>query len=70
MVHMRFNEIFCDEDPLALFGNKNVVVLGDLLQLPPVKADFVFEKIKQRAREKAIGGFGMHAPLWESFEYQ
>ena len=38
-MHLRLKDIFTPEDDAALFGDKSMVLFGDLLQLPPVKAN-------------------------------
>ena len=40
-IHMRLCEVFQSKD---LFANKSIILVGDLLQLPPVKGKFVFER--------------------------
>ena len=40
IINNRLTEIFDSNQP---FGNINIIVLGDLFQLRPVKASFIFE---------------------------
>ena len=40
-IHMRLREIFQCDDP---FANKSILLVGDLLQLPPVKQHYIFDK--------------------------
>ena len=40
-IHMRLREIFQCND---LFANKSILLVGDLLQLKPVKATYIFNK--------------------------
>ena len=44
-IHMRLKEIF-QTDVEQLFANINMVFVGDLMQLPPVKAVMVFKTPK------------------------
>jgi hypothetical protein len=41
MVHMRICEIFDNDEP---FGGKNVLLLGDLLQMKPPRGSYIFKK--------------------------
>ena len=41
-IHMRLNDIYESDD---WFGGKNVLFVGDILQLPPVNGNPVFEKV-------------------------
>ena len=43
MIHKRLCEIFVSDDP---FAGKAILLVGDLLQLRPVKARYIFEKPK------------------------
>ena len=38
-MHLRLKDIFTPEDDASLFGDKSMVLFGDLLQLPPVEAN-------------------------------
>ena len=51
-IHLRMEEIFggCD-----WFGSMNVVFVGDLLQLPPVKGSHVFEAINSKMIQSKLG---------------
>jgi PIF1-like helicase/Helicase len=67
-MHRRLNEVLSfniDES----FGGKNVLLLGDLLQLPPVNADFCFEQITSEANKKVFGTVGTYS-VWNEFEYK
>ena len=43
MIHKRLCEIFVSED---YFGGKAIILVGDLMQLRPVKAKYIFDKPK------------------------
>ena len=60
-VHRRLSEIFQCED---LFANKSIVLVGDLLQLEPVKATYVFKKPKNQH----FAAFDNVMHVWRSFE--
>jgi hypothetical protein len=59
-IHVRLCEIFQTDD---IFGNIGVILVGDLLQLPPVKGNYIFE----RPRNTHFASFHDVSPLWESF---
>ena len=60
-IHMRLREIFqCDD----LFANKSILLVGDLLQLPPVRASYIFKQPKN----KRFWGLYKDNNLWESFK--
>ena len=61
-VHRRLQEIFVSKD---LFGGKSILLVGDLLQLPPVKGRPIFAKPKC---EKNISLWSSNENLWSSFE--
>ena len=44
-IHLRLQEVFGGYD---IFGSRNILFVGDLLQLPPVKAEPVFETISKK----------------------
>jgi hypothetical protein len=56
-IHFRLHEIFANE---SIFGGINILVFGDLMQLPPVRGSPVF---KQPLRQK--GSFD----LWSTFSF-
>lgn len=59
-IHKRLVEIFqCDD----LFANKTIILVGDLLQLPPVKARYIFDT----AKSKHFQCLHRISPLWQSF---
>ena len=60
-IHRRLVEIFqCEE----LFANKSILLVGDLLQLPPVKASYVFSTPKSQHFKSQH----KNTPLWKSFQ--
>uniref|UniRef100_A0ABD2WQD3 ATP-dependent DNA helicase n=1 Tax=Trichogramma kaykai TaxID=54128 RepID=A0ABD2WQD3_9HYME len=68
-IHLRLTEIFNTSDERdGWFGKINIVVFGDLLQLPPVKEDFSFVQLSKEKIEKYIGGTDTFN-LWSLFEY-
>ena len=60
-IHKRLCDIFCSED---LFANKSLLLVGDILQLPPVNARFIFEEPKDRSLRE----FNDAVHVWQSFE--
>ena len=60
-VHARLSEIFQCND---LFANKSVILVGDLLQLPPVKGNFVFDK----PFNDNFAAYDNAMHVWKSFE--
>lgn len=64
-IHLRLCEITGHH---SLFGGINVMVLGDLLQIPPVKGTAPFMPLNReeiRSKLESIGAVN----LWETFEY-
>ena len=60
-IHLRLTEIFqCDD----LFANKSIMLVGDLLQLPPVMQSCVFLD----PTSTHFQAFNNVVPLWRSFE--
>ena len=53
-IHMRLNDIFESDD---WFGGKNVLFVGEILQLPPVNGNPVFEKVPQTLKFR-VGSIG------------
>ena len=51
-LHLRMEEIFGGSE---WFGSMNVVFVGDLLQLPPVKGSHVFEPINNKMIQSKLG---------------
>jgi hypothetical protein len=60
-IHMRLCEIFQSHD---LFGGKSLILVGDLLQLPPVKGSYVFDV----PRNDSFKVFHDICPLWGIFQ--
>ena len=60
-IHMRLKEIFQSEDP---FANKSVLLVGDLLQLPPIGGRYIFESPKNG--KLAISAADLD--LWQKFD--
>ena len=68
-IHLRLSEIFGARRSDTWFGGQNVVVFGDLLQLPPVKGDEVFVDLSEKAVKAAIGTLSTNISLWSHFSY-
>ena len=51
-IHMRFEELFGEGD---WFGSRNMVFVGDLLQLQPVSGRPVFEKVPTKSLQLQLG---------------
>ena len=54
-IHMKLNDIFESDD---WFGGKNVLFVGNILQLPPVNGNPVFEKVPQTTLKFRVGSIG------------
>ncbi|XP_043275424.1 ATP-dependent DNA helicase PIF7-like [Venturia canescens] len=69
-IHLRLTEIFDTTDvENGWFGKTNIIVFGDLLQLPPVREEPVFIKLSKEKVEKLIGSLSS-IDLWGSlFKY-
>ena len=69
-IHLRLSEIFESRNRNnGWFGSQNVIVFGDLLQLPPVKGDEVFVKLSEMQIKAAIGAISTNLNLWTYFGY-
>ena len=66
LIHLRMGEIF---DINGLFGNKSVILFGDLLQLPPVHSDPPFIEINPNLMHKVTGGSKVALNLWRNFTF-
>ena len=62
-IHLRLNEILQIDSPYG-FGGITIVLVGDLLQLAPVKAKYIFEP----PRNQHFKAFHEANPLWSTFE--
>ena len=80
-IHLRLQQIFSEElnlgflnyedilpDEFASFGAKNIILFGDLLQLPPVNAQFCFEDFSPKNQTK-VGTLTSENKLWKQFTY-
>ena len=63
-IHKKLSEIFMTDPSRVLYANKSMLVVGDVLQLPPVNGTFVFAPPK----DKNLREFNDALPVWESFE--
>ena len=66
LIHLRLTEIFGSSQP---FANKNVILFGDLLQLPPVQASSPFRGISDTLMNKVTGGNKVALNLWREFQF-
>ena len=60
-IHLRLNEVLGGN---SNFGGIAVILVGDLLQLAPVKASYIFDK----PRNPHFAAYHDANPLWMSFE--
>ena len=65
-VHLRLTDIFgCQHGNKNWFGSQNVIVFGDLLQLPPVKGDEVFKDLSESKVKETTGMMSTNLSLWQ-----
>ena len=64
IIHLRLCEVFQCDPKRDWFANKSIILVGDLLQLPPVKACYVFDK----PVNDNFATFHEVSPLWNTFE--
>ena len=62
-IHLRLNEILQNDSPHG-FGGISVILVGDLLQLAPVKAKYIFEEPKN----SHFKAFHEVNSLWSTFQ--
>ncbi|KAL5259662.1 hypothetical protein ACHWQZ_G009943 [Mnemiopsis leidyi] len=65
-INLRLQEVFGESE---FFGGKCVIVFGDLLQLPPVKGQPVFEELNSKDIQKLTGGLSISLNLWRFFQF-
>ena len=69
-VHLRLSDIFGSQyGNRNWFGSQNVIVFGDLLQLPPVKGDEVFTNLSEKQVKETTGMLSTNLSLFSHFEY-
>ena len=69
-IHLRLSEIFdTSKSDDGWFGKINIIVFGDLLQLPPVNEDFAFIEMSKEKIDKCVGAM-ISFNLWLLFEYE
>ena len=66
-IHLRLQDAF---DKNMLFGGKNIVLFGDLLQLPPVNSNLPYAEIKGKDVSKITDGLKVSLNLWREFAYE
>ena len=66
LIHLRMGEIF---NLKGLFGNKSIILFGDLLQLRPVHSDPPFTEITDMLMHKVTGGAKIALNLWRRFDF-
>ncbi|XP_068234109.1 uncharacterized protein [Palaemon carinicauda] len=65
-INLRLQEVFGNA---KFFGGKCILAFGDLLQLPPVKGQPVFQEISANDMQDLTGGVGLPLNLWENFSF-
>ena len=51
-IHLRLQELFGGDE---WFGGRNILFVGDLLQLPPVNGTPIFERLSQKIVQYRLG---------------
>ena len=70
-IHLRLTEIFQTEElEDGWFGKRNLLFLGDLLQLPPVFEGPVYTPLTAELTQKYTGCIGAITLWWDLFSYQ
>ena len=65
-IHLRLQDAF---NKISVFGGKNIILFGGLLQLPPVNSNPPYEEIKRRDVSKITDGLKVSMNLWREFDY-
>ncbi|MCP4491608.1 MAG: AAA family ATPase [Gammaproteobacteria bacterium] len=66
-IHKRLEEI---EDITGVaFGNHNLILFGDMLQLRPVNGDFAFKNMTSKDMRTVFKNCGFQVDLWGEFKY-
>ena len=63
---MRMNELFESDE---WFGGKNVLFVGDILQLPPVRGQPMFDKVTASTLKYRLGSMGA-VNIWRDTHLQ
>ena len=66
-VHLRLQDAF---DKISLFGGENIILFGDLLQLPPVNSSPPYVEIKGKGISEVTYGLKLSVNLWREFTYE
>ncbi|CAI2358280.1 unnamed protein product, partial [Caenorhabditis sp. 36 PRJEB53466] len=66
-IHRRLKEISGDRE---IFGGFNVLLFGDLLQLPPVRAMHAFKEIPRHEMHRIFGAMHVSINLWRTLQYR
>ena len=66
-VHLRLQDAL---DKTSLFGGKNNILFGDLLQLPPVNSSLPYVEIKGKDISEITDGLKLSVNLWREFAYE
>ena len=69
LINLRLGEVFREQTE-SLFGNKSVILFGDLLQLSPVNARPPFQGLTGPEASKVTGGMKTPVSLWKEFSFE